>query len=87
MTAQNRRLTSVHTALLATLVALATAPFAFAEQTKTVSNGETANPGCTTAACAWTVGLHLRGNTTTAGTVDIHRLTNVYDDLCWEITR
>lgn len=67
MTAQSSRLTSVHTALLATLVALATAPFAYAEQTKAVFNGETANLGAYDGSCAWT-SVSISRNRTTAGT-------------------
>ncbi len=73
MTAQSRRLTSVHTALLATLVALATAPFVYAEQTKAVFNGETANLGAYDGSCAW-MSVSISRNKTTAGTRDVHRI-------------
>jgi hypothetical protein len=67
MTVQSIRLTSVRFALVATLVALVTAPSAFAEQTKVVSNGASANLSAYDGSCAWTW-VSVSRNTTATGT-------------------
>jgi hypothetical protein len=78
MTAQSVRLTSVRFALFAALVALATAPAAFAEQTKVVSNGGSANLSAYDGSCAWTwVGVSR--NTTATGT-ETYIQYSVYDN-------
>jgi hypothetical protein len=67
VTAQSIRLTSVRFALFATLVALVTAPSAFAEQMKVVSNGGSANLSAYDGSCAWT-SVSVSRNTTATGT-------------------
>jgi hypothetical protein len=82
MTAQSVRLTSVRFALFATLVALVTAPSAFADQTKVVSNGATANHSAYDGSCTWTW-VTVSRNTTAAGT-ETFIYYSVYDSCVGE---
>jgi hypothetical protein len=77
MTAQSIRLTSVRFALFATLVALVSATSAFAEQTKVVSNGGSANLSANDGSCAWTW-VSVSRNTTATGT-ETYIHYSVYD--------